>query len=75
MDLYLLTRPITGYDQAIGFVVCADNAVFARQIASEQCGDEGPAPWLDTDKSSCCTIGTNDNIIGEGVILRSFRHG
>ena len=44
---------------ACGFVVRASGELHARQIASEQAGDEGRDVWLDHTKTRCEAIDPN----------------
>jgi hypothetical protein len=68
--LYLL-RPLTDwdpwYDKVFGFVVRASSPVEAREMAANECGDEGAAVWLDPENTTC------EELLAEGesvVILR-----
>ena len=71
---YLLkqTPDEPGYDEAEGFVVQSDCAKDARQIASENAGDEGAAVWLDAKRSTCKIIDPHRKT--PHLILKSF-HG
>lgn len=44
------------YDKSFGFVVRAPTEEMARFIASEHCGDEGEAAWLDAKHSTCMEL-------------------
>lgn len=72
------------YDKVFGFLVCAETAEEARQVANENAGDETVAwdnvakkytrddltPWLNSRFSTCVEL------LPEGeprVILRDFR--
>lgn len=76
-NVYVLRRgPMSKprYDAAFGFVVVADDEAQARQMAAQQCGDEGPDVWL----SGKLTV----DILGEAlpghmpnVWLRDFNAG
>lgn len=61
------------YDMAFGFVVCASDEVAARQMASEQAGDEGKSTWLDSNLSKCVELTASAEL--EGVIMRDFNAG
>lgn len=60
------------YDSACAFVVRAESARRARVLVAESSevgltpGDEGRAPWLDPERSTCVMLAA------EGVILRDF---
>jgi hypothetical protein len=57
------------YDKAFGFVIRAASEQDARQMASENAGDEGPDVWLDHTKTTCTLLTTD----GEWcVICRDF---
>lgn len=56
------------YDKAFGFVVVAPDELTARRIASEDCGDEGPAAWLDPEQSQCIPLDQEE----AGVVMRDF---
>lgn len=63
-----------GYDCAFGFVVRASDPGAARFLVSEskRWGDEGPAVWLDSNKTSC------EEIAQEGepeILIRDFLAG
>lgn len=61
------------YDMAFGFVICASDEAQARQLASEQAGDEGKATWLDPTFSKCVELTAATS--SEGVIMRDFNAG
>jgi hypothetical protein len=77
MKLWLL-RPIDGlpddpwfnwYDKAFGFVVIAETEDDARDVASEDPGDEGGDAWRDANCSTCVEL------VAEGearIVLRDF---
>lgn len=76
MKLWLL-QPIEGqaawerwYDKAFGFVVRAKTEAEARELASEDCGDEGKMCWLDSAQSTCEELTRKGK---SGVIMRDFR--
>lgn len=58
------------YNKVFGLVVAAENETAARQIASQGCGSEGGAAWLDASLSSCAEL-TADEKAGE--ILVDYR--
>lgn len=72
MKLYLL-RPVKpwepGYDKAAGFIVRAKTARQARDLASNDAGDEGPGVWLNP-KDTTCEIVTAAGAIS--VLIRDF---
>jgi len=90
MKLWLL-RPIENlkndpwapwYDKAVGFVVAAETAKNARQIANADGGDEtgpikndiyrtGGDPWLNAAQSTCIEL-KPDNFKQVCVVLRDF---
>jgi hypothetical protein len=47
------------YDKAFGFVVRASSELHARQLACEECGEEGKEVWLDASKTRCEAIEPN----------------
>jgi len=61
-----------GWDEADGFVVQCDRAKEARQIASENAGDEGAEVWLDPKRSTCEKIDPHRKT--PRLILKSY-HG
>lgn len=75
MKLYLLKRmPEDGwYDEANGFVVRAKSPRAARELAAEQCGDEGRGTWLNASTSTCMYL--TDKNGTAGVIMRDFSAG
>ncbi len=46
------------YDKVFGFVIRAETAMEARQLAAsvEYCGDEGSLPWLDEKLSTAVEL-------------------
>lgn len=60
------------YDAAIAFVVRASSDAHARQIASEQAGDEGKAIWFDAAETQCEVIEPNGP---PEVLCRDFMNG
>ncbi len=56
MNLYIL-KPVEHwvpwYDKCFGVIVRADTERKARELASEQHGDEGPEVWLNSEKTTC----------------------
>lgn len=74
MNIYALKRDPTGYDEAIGFVVCAFSEGKARMLAASEAGDEGADIW--TLDAECKEIGVSNSYASkEEVILRSFKAG
>jgi hypothetical protein len=60
------------WDTVEGFVVMAESADEARQLASQQKGDEGKAVWLNPKKSQVTLL---DYTGDPRVILRAFHAG
>jgi hypothetical protein len=60
------------YDANNGFVIRAETEQHAREIASQQRGDEGSSTWLDPRRSSCREL-TADG--PTEVIIRDFNAG
>lgn len=54
------------WDCAYGFVVRAESEREARELASKECGDEGPDSWTDSCFSSCEVISASD---GDAEVL------
>lgn len=78
MFLYLLKRRnVTGYDydHARSMVVAAVEPAQARRLASEECGDEGKAPWLDAKAATLRRIGVAGPGVRAGVVLRDYNEG
>jgi hypothetical protein len=57
------------YDKAFGFVIRASTEVDARQLASQNAGDEGKDVWLDAAKTRCQVIDPNGP---PNVLCRDF---
>lgn len=57
---------------ALGFVVRAETPEEARELASKDCGDEGPEVWFDSSKSTIEVVGTCDGGQRSEVLLRDF---
>jgi len=89
MKLYIL-RPVKDdphwepwYDKAFGFVVCAESARQARQLASEEAGDEVDKqynndyselisvsnPWLSAKHSTCKELKPGKK---QAIIMKDF---
>lgn len=75
MNIYLLTRETTGYDEVRGFVVCAENEGRARFLAASQAGDEGADEWLLEAGSDMIGVTFMSEEAQEGVVLRDYRAG
>lgn len=76
MKIYKVHATVGGYDVVDGFVIAAMRVQRARQIASENYGDEGPEVWLQAgSKCELLSRETADLYMAEGVVLRSFRAG
>lgn len=75
MELWhLVINKLAGYDSNDSFVVRAHDAINARLMASKQAGDEGADTWINSDKSSCVSIGTA-YVDSADVIIQSFNAG
>lgn len=61
-----------GYDVCFEMVVRARSASHARNIASKNCGSEGPAVWQNPDKTNCVALSSNGK---SGVIVRDVLNG
>ena len=84
MKLYLLNRSDPFWDEKAGFVIRAESARRAREIADSKGGDENYEysevtdemeriyPWKDRRMSSCKEITPEGE---EGIILIDFRAG
>ena len=73
--LYLLERKdddAVRYDEALGLVIRAQSVDQARDLASKNCGDEGPAVWLDANLTTCRKLLESGK---SKVILRAMRAG
>lgn len=74
MKIYLL-RPkeywTPWYNKAFGFIVCAKSPKAARELASQDCGDEGQGVWLDRKYTTCKELKAKKNDT-EKVILRDY---
>lgn len=57
------------YDKAFGFVVRAETEQQARELAQEDCGDEGEQAWADQALSTCEPLSDQGSA---GVIIRDF---
>ena len=76
MNLYLLTRHADdrcGYDEHLGFVICAEDPTAAREFAKMSAADEGKEAW---DRADCLRIGVCDaGVLKPGVVLGEFQAG
>jgi hypothetical protein len=78
LGIYVITRGDAGYGEAAGFVVAAIDEESARMIIADEDeahGDEGPAPWLDSRRSSAVMTGRSLPGDPPRIILRDFRAG
>lgn len=79
IKLYLLTQrkpcKSSRYDKAQGFVIAAKNTTQARELASQDCGDEGPKYWLDPKQSRISRIATSSKYQSPRIVLGSFLNG
>lgn len=70
MELYILDRKgERGYDQNEAIVVRAISPKQARQIANDNCGDEGGKVWLSPKDSTCKVLSRHGKI---GKIIVAF---
>lgn len=60
------------YDAAHGFVVRAESAEDAREIAAENCGDEGRDIWKDPARSTSQALLHHGE---RGIVLTDFNAG
>ena len=76
MNIYLLKRPDdeVGYDEVAGFILVAPNGKEARELAANECGDEGHDTWTTPLVASCRKVGTSVRK-SKHVLLQSFKHG
>lgn len=58
------------YDKCFGFVVLAESAKEAREMASAEAGDEGADAWQSGSLSSCVEIDTLE--LCAGILMRDF---
>lgn len=77
MKLWLLERDpfqpaMVIYNANNGFVIRAETEQHAREIASQQRGDEGSVTWLDPKRSKCREL-TADG--PPELVLRDFNAG
>jgi len=71
-NIYLLTRKgHIGYDEYDSMVVRAESPEKARQLANDQCGDEGHV-WTNSEKVKCLVIKASGP---SKVIINSFNAG
>lgn len=75
MYLFLLTRERAMYDEARGFVICAESEEAARQIAHEHGSDEACEDVSEWHTSAKCQIIGEPLGVSRGVILRDFVAG
>lgn len=80
MKIYKLERTEAGlsrgiYDCANGFVVVAEHPEQARELASQQHGDEGAEVWFVEHLSACVHLGTALKGAEAGVIIRNYHAG
>lgn len=72
MKIYILNREgQIGYDEYDSMIVCAKTPKEARDIARENCGDEG-AVWNDPELSTCKILKPGKT---SAVILGSYNAG
>ena len=73
MKLWILTPKVKWdpwYDKAFGFVIRAKTEVKARELASENAGDEGKEVWMNVGITTCIPL--NQTGPEEKVILIDF---
>jgi hypothetical protein len=73
-NIYVLTGK-GGIDKAEGFVVVAEDAQEARQLAASQPGDEGGDYWHRPDVTVTHIGRAFEHIAGPDIILRAFHAG
>ncbi len=80
--IYVLERRNVNTDRRVdvadGFVIVARSNKYARQMASADCGDEGPGVWLDKKYSTCRPIGVpyeERTKKRERIVLRDYHAG
>ena len=75
MKIYYLKRPSEnwGYDEAVEFVIISSSAKKARQLASNDHGDEGGHVWVDSDTSTIECIGIANKQQTEGIVVKYYR--
>lgn len=64
------------YDKCFGFVIAAESEQRAREIATEEAGDEkrtieGILPWMDSRYSSCLELEVPKE---EGVVMQEVEN-
>lgn len=74
MNLYLITRDICSWDENFAHVIRASNEEECRQLAGNNCADEGSECWLDTNKTRVTQLALNVNGKTE-IVLTNFRAG
>ena len=72
MNLYLLTRAAKSCEEAVAFVIRAEDESQARAIAAKERGDELPSAWLDSAASDCVRL---DSAGEPGVICCDYIEG
>jgi hypothetical protein len=76
MNLWLLQRTDEpGWDEYLGFVICAETEDDARAWAATKKGDEGPQTWTDPSQSKIAFIGKPADGMVAGIVLESFQAG
>ena len=76
MKVFLLKQlPEPSLDEAIGFVIIADDWHEARQTAGNNAADEGKEVWLSRKYSTCTIIGEANDSQNPGIVLSSFNNG
>ncbi len=73
MNLWLIERSDKhGWDEYLGFVICADSEARVRELAAAKHADEGAVTWTDEGKSKVRYIGKPADGLVEGIVLESF---
>lgn len=75
MNLYLITRRVTDYDEHGGFVVAAVDEDDARAVIDEDVRFNGPHPTWSWERSEVECIGTAAPHVVRGVLLEDFNAG
>lgn len=64
--------PESTYDQVVEFIIIAETQQEAREMASDQPGDEGAHVWLDRRKSTIKELGTATKPCESRVVIRDY---
>lgn len=75
MNIYLIQRLGSGYDEYAAHVICAETAPKARKLAAAVHADEGPDVWLKGYSSKVTLIGVATRYKKGKIILSDFNAG